>query len=409
MSCYVRETSDGGATWAPPPAFVTADLEDVSFVSRTQGWAAGVDGTVMVTTDGGGHWATQAAPVVADLNDVDFVDALTGWAVGDGGTIIATVDGGLTWNQRAPIPGVDLDAVDFIDTQHGWIAGAGSVLATVDGGLTWTSSYVGTGEWAATIESVSFVDAQHGWAAGVLPAKMTINGPRGCVYGTDDGGATWTREYVHDYLRMHSVWFSDLQHGWVTGAQKQIIRTTDGGETWDKCTVLTEWADDTSMNSIMFIDDRHGWAVGTGGYILATSDGEHWVEENSGTTRDLYGVSFVDEGHGWVVGAGGVILEDPGPLCRAPSKCVVRRGKKASLKCRVSDAAAVRVTVTIVIRNSRNRRVKTLELRNKLPNRTLTATFRCRLARGTYRFYVHATDSAGRKAAVPAVNKLIVR
>ena len=74
VSCYVRQTTDGGATWAPPPSFVTATLRDVSFVGRTKGWAVGADGTIMVTTDGGEHWTTQAAPVAVGLADVDFVD-----------------------------------------------------------------------------------------------------------------------------------------------------------------------------------------------------------------------------------------------------------------------------------------------------------------------------------------------
>ena len=272
--------------------------------------------------------------------------------------------------------------MSFVDAQHGWAAGASSVLRTTNGGLSWSVATVGSGDWTLDAESLSFVDAQHGWVAGVLPAKTTLNGPRGCVYATDDGGATWTRQYVHDYISMHSVWFTDLRHGWVTGDQKQIMRTTDGGETWSKCEVVTEWADDTSMNDIMLTDSTHGWAVGTYGYILATSDGQHWVEENSGTTRTLHGVSFVDQGHGWVVGEGGVILEDPGPLCRAPYRSVARRGRMATLKFVVSDAASVRVKVTVVIRGSNGSRAKTLVLRNQRPNRVLKATFRCRLARG---------------------------
>jgi hypothetical protein len=110
-----------------------------------------------------------------------------------------------------------------------------------------------------------------------------------------------------------------------------------------------------------------------------------------------------------VVGQGGVILEDPGPICRAPHKSVVRRGRIATLRCKVSDAAVVRVTVTIRVRDRLHRVVKRLVLRNRAPNKMLSARFRCRLARGTYYFYVDARDSAGNKAGAAAVNKLIVR
>ena len=158
LSCYIRHTTDGGATWAQPPSFVTANLKAVSFVSRTQGWAVGADGTIMVTTDGR-TWNTQAPPVASALNDVDFVDTLIGWAVGAGGTIVATTDGGTTWHQQPSPSGVDLDTVSFVDAQHGWAAGASTVLATSDGGLTWTSASVGSGDWTPDIESISFVDA----------------------------------------------------------------------------------------------------------------------------------------------------------------------------------------------------------------------------------------------------------
>ena len=87
----------------------------------------------------------------------------------------------------------------------------------------------------------------------------------------------------------------------------------------------------------------------------------------------------------------------------------MRKGSIATLKYKVSDAAVVRLTVTIRIRNSRNHLVKKLVLTNRPPNRLLSAKFRCRLNRGKYTFYVYAVDSAGMKAAVPAVNRLTVR
>ena len=56
---FVRQSTDGGETWAPPASYVIKDLRAVSFVSATQGWAVGADGTVMVTTDGE-HWFSQS-------------------------------------------------------------------------------------------------------------------------------------------------------------------------------------------------------------------------------------------------------------------------------------------------------------------------------------------------------------
>lgn len=55
--------------------------------------------------------------------------------------------------------------------------------------------------------------------------------------------------------------------------------------------------------------DMCGWCVGSEGTILATSNsGETWVQQNSGTSSDLYCVDFVDALHGWAAGADGTVL-----------------------------------------------------------------------------------------------------
>ena len=59
-----------------------------------------------------------------------------------------------------------------------------------------------------------------------------------------------------------------------------------------------------------FADVKMGWIAGRDGIVLRTTDGgETWEEQKSGTTRNLYGVSFAPSGQtGWVVGDGGTIL-----------------------------------------------------------------------------------------------------
>ena len=406
-SCnFIRQSTDGGETWAPPASYVIEDLRDVSFVSATQGWAVGADGTVMVTTDGE-HWATQAVPVTTGLRGVDFVDALTGWAVGDDGTILATVDGGTTWHQQPSGNLPDLTTVGFLDAEHGWAAGSNSVFRTTDGGLAWTEAAVGSGEWTLDAASVDFVDATHGWVAGSTPGHTEYGRASGVVYATQDGGATWTRQDVA-LGAVHAVEFVDDQYGWAAYEGGGFMRTTDGGSTWENCRIITDDYPIMHINDLCFIDRIHGWGVGTAGVIFATADGQNWILENSGARRDLYGVSFVDRAHGWVVGDGGLILEDPGPLVNAPYRCVVRRGRLATLRFKVSTAAVVRVNVKIRIRNAR-RQVMSIDLRNQRPNQWLKATFRCTLRKGTYSFLVYARDTSGNKAAMPAVNKLIVR
>jgi hypothetical protein len=96
------------------------------------------------------------------------------------------------------------------------------------------------------------------------------------------------------------------------------------------------------------------------------------------------------------------------PVPRALSNVTGRRGKSVRLPYRVNDAAAPQATVTIKIFKA-GRRVKLLSLGSKTTNTTLTCSYRCPLAKGTYVWKVYATDLAGNTQAVASSRKLSVR
>jgi len=55
--------------------------------------------------------------------------------------------------------------------------------------------------------------------------------------------------------------------------------------------------------SVKFVDDNSGWAIGRNGTILRTDDaGLNWVEQESGTKQNLYGLYLVKK-IGWAVAA----------------------------------------------------------------------------------------------------------
>jgi hypothetical protein len=85
------------------------------------------------------------------------------------------------------------------------------------------------------------------------------------------------------------------------------------------------------------------------------------------------------------------------PAVQAPSAASVRQYRAATLKCRVSDAApsAGTADVTIRVKTLRGRTVKTLKLYDQGVGKMLKGRFFCTLSKGTYRFYVSATDPAG--------------
>ena len=73
------------------------------------------------------------------------------------------------------------------------------------------------------------------------------------------------------------------------------------------------------------------------------------------------------------------------------------RGRVATLKFKVTEPEPTKGTaaVSIKIKNRAGKVVKTMSAGTKTVNVPLTKKFRCGLARGTYRYYVYATDASG--------------
>jgi hypothetical protein len=67
-------------------------------------------------------------------------------------------------------------------------AGAVTIISTTDAGAHWTSVSTILGITAAGPPAISFVDPSHGWVAGV-------NGSKGVVLATSDGGRSWKQVY----------------------------------------------------------------------------------------------------------------------------------------------------------------------------------------------------------------------
>jgi hypothetical protein len=98
------------------------------------------------------------------------------------------------------------------------------------------------------------------------------------------------------------------------------------------------------------------------------------------------------------------------PSTKAPRSARVRQNETAMLRYAVYDGApnSKSATVSIVVTNSRGDVVKTLDRRTVTVNQELSASFKCSLRPGTYRFVVKATDSAGNEQANAASQTLTV-
>jgi photosystem II stability/assembly factor-like uncharacterized protein len=104
-----------------------------------------------------------------------------------------------------------------------------------------------------------------------------VVGERGHVLVSRDGGAAWTQADVPTRAMLTGVWLHDERLGWAVGHDETIVRTQDGGATWQVVHAAPE--NERPLMDVWFRDAEHGFAVGAYGAFLVTADGGATWEE----------------------------------------------------------------------------------------------------------------------------------
>jgi len=229
----------------------------VSAVSERVAWASGAGTTVLRTVDGGLTWQKLTVTSEAlDFRDIDALNAQTAYvlSIGNGpaSRIYKTTDAGKTWNLqfKNEDPKAFLDAMSFWDANHGIVFGDSVdkqfyILTTADGGRTWSRvpptnlppAQENEGAFAASGTNIAVFGKSHAWIGTGAAAKSR-------VLRTADGGRTWqvagTPLASGPSAGIFSIAFRDAKHGVVAGgdyrkeqeAVDNLAVTSDGGITW---------------------------------------------------------------------------------------------------------------------------------------------------------------------------------
>ncbi|HWF88969.1 MAG TPA: hypothetical protein VN659_09045 [Pyrinomonadaceae bacterium] len=242
--------------WTMQTSGVTQRLRGVSAVSEKVAWASGAGATVLRTGDGGVTWQKlSVTPEALDFRDIDAVDAQTAYvmSIGNGpaSRIYKTTDAGKTWNLqfKNDDPKAFLDAMSFWDANHG-IAFGDSVdkqfyILTTSDGVTWSRvppanlppAQGNEGAFAASGTNIAVFGKSHAWIGTGAAAKSR-------VLRTTDGGHSWqvadTPLASGPSAGIFSIAFRDAKHGVIVGgdyrkeqeAVDNLAMTNDGGATW---------------------------------------------------------------------------------------------------------------------------------------------------------------------------------
>jgi photosystem II stability/assembly factor-like uncharacterized protein len=285
--------------WTAVTSGTTADLFNVSFVDESNGWAAGINGTIIHSSDGGNTWSVQSSGVVDTLNSISFINSTTGWIAGTQ-HILKTINGGSTWNvTTTAAANQSFYTINFFDANKGWTGGSDSGWTFLDytstSGLNWQRKYFGqTSNQHGNIRSIEFIDQLSGFAVGAGTSDVVLE--------TSDGN-TWASMNLPQHTFLYGCDFTSSSDGWCVGDHNYVYDV--GLNQWRFQSALP---DSVTLRAIKNVNTGQGWAVGNFGTVYKRDGSQSWtIVSNISTTNNLYSVS-VSGTTGCIVGQGGVVL-----------------------------------------------------------------------------------------------------
>ena len=231
----ILRTRNGGITWEPSPNLAIPRLRKINFSSPRNGTAFGDSGNVFTggifkTSDAGSSWSaisreTDAAWLDGDQTNQHFVlinDHRKLGRYADGRYEAAVLLGDKAAKTR------NFRCVKMIDDNQGVAVGdQGSLFTTNNGGLSWLRT---------PIETTHPQLANFDWeTVAVVDQKVIIAGfPGSTITTLDMKSNQLSTSPTPVRTKLNRLFFSDNQTGWAVGDFGVVLKTTDGGKTWNR-------------------------------------------------------------------------------------------------------------------------------------------------------------------------------
>jgi len=269
----------------------SAMVGKIQFVSAAEGWITTGSGKLLHTINSGNNWTIVTPEPVDTLItwsdpalSLCFINPSTGWMIGtkgstsqwNGAVVYKTTNGGINWN-KLTIPAYDAGIyIQFVDVNNGWImlfntnfTGVG-VHRTTNGGTNWNAIT------APASGLPFFIDNNSGWLMPLSSGESSTTSDS--IRKTTNGGLTWMAPWgTNAQVKFNAIHFSDINNGWAVGKNGLILKTTNGGSSWNYIT-YTGITSAYSSNTVFFLNANTGWigtidSVTQTGYVLYTNNG----------------------------------------------------------------------------------------------------------------------------------------
>lgn len=300
--------SNSQTNWFSQTSGTTKKLYSVHFINTLTGFAVGDSETVLKTSNGGNNWISQYLPpfvLTVKLKSIFFLDENIGFIIGgnnslgNGGVCYKTSNGGTNWNISSSFP-LGMNCIFFINAISGYAVGSNDaqnnqlIFKSINGGNHWSQQYNYSNFY---FNSVYFTNINTGYVAGYSSE----------IFKTTNGGINWISNVIGGVGTKFDIQFLNDSIGFISCAGGRVMKTIDRGLNWSIIPVLGITDD---FYSLFFTSINTGFAVGIGSTIVKTTDGgNEWEANLSPSNQDLNSIYFGDANTGYAVGNGGTIIK----------------------------------------------------------------------------------------------------
>jgi photosystem II stability/assembly factor-like uncharacterized protein len=281
-------------------------LLDISFTGSPQhGYVVGSNATLLETKDGGSTWQPITLKLDNDeksrFNSVSF-SGQEGWIAGEPSVLLHTTDEGASWS-RIPLseklPGSPISIVALGANKAEMATDIGAIYQTSDSGQNWKAQVEGAvgvvrnmrrsadGRYVAVSSKGSFYSTWKPGQSSWEPHNRTSS-RRVENMGFTENGQLWLlarggqiqftdpadpeKWLESEYPEIGTSWgLLDIAYRtpdelWVGGGSGNLLRSVDGGKTWEKDRELEKVP--SNLYKIVFLSPEQGFIIGDRGLLL---------------------------------------------------------------------------------------------------------------------------------------------
>ncbi len=349
------------------PTIGRDDITDIAYLNQNKIIISTSGGNIYSSTNKGNSWKLKYSLSRDKINQIAFLDSMDGFAfapynfIGDQTTLISTSNGGEYWNlvgagninTASMIFPLSMNELLVAKSPDGILKSSGSlttfqtvykmpqyfntdifapygsiteiqqvgkkqlyalgnsssafrnriindsvtyILKSINNGSAWDTLWAGS---KVSHTTFYFRDSLNGWLGGEYHS----------VLRTSNGGKSWQQQYF-DSLKPYVgkiVAISSPTHQVVIAVTYDgfLLRSADGGINWKSSRPMDNFNNNFNFTKITFLDSTFGIAAGSRGNLLQTTDlGITWTRIDSSYDGWVNKIQFVSPKIAWVISSG---------------------------------------------------------------------------------------------------------